>query len=131
METRNKFTLNITVQPADIDALGHVNNVVYLRWVQDAAEAHWRMISSPEINEKWIWVVVRHEIDYLRAAGAGDLLSAVTWVGANDGARSMRYTQINQQHTGLSVVAAVTTWCLLDAKTKRPKKIDETITRLF
>ncbi|MGP8243941.1 MAG: acyl-CoA thioesterase [Bryobacteraceae bacterium] len=53
------FELTIPVEPADIDALGHVNNVAYLRWVQDAAVAHWRAIASAEDQARLLWVVVR------------------------------------------------------------------------
>ena len=79
------FELAIAVEPADIDQLGHVNNVVYLRWVQEAAVAHWTAIAPATDQAKLLWVVVRHEIDYKQAAFLGDRIIARTWVGAPAG----------------------------------------------
>ena len=62
----------VTVQPGDIDGHNHVNNTVYLRWVQDVATAHWESLASPEAQAAIAWVVVRHEIDYKTAANLGD-----------------------------------------------------------
>ncbi|HEV8149859.1 MAG TPA: acyl-CoA thioesterase, partial [Gemmatimonadales bacterium] len=72
------FELSITVRPADIDALGHVNNVVYLRWMQQAATAHWEQAASPAIRAQVGWVVIRHEIDYKAPAFVGEQLLART-----------------------------------------------------
>src|SRR5438105_2966053 len=69
------FELPISVQPEDIDTMGHVNNIVYLRWVQDAATAHWMAAATEEQKAEYAWVVVRHEIDYLRPAVLGDELA--------------------------------------------------------
>jgi acyl-CoA thioester hydrolase len=65
------FDLAISVKPEDIDELGHVNNVTYVRWVQDVAVAHWRAVAPAEDQAKLVWVVVRHEIDYLTSAVRG------------------------------------------------------------
>jgi acyl-ACP thioesterase len=75
------FELAISVKPEDIDELGHVNNVSYVRWVQDVAVAHWRSAAPAEDQAKLLWVVVRHEIDYKQAAFLGDEILARTWVG--------------------------------------------------
>ena len=56
------FMHTIKVASGDIDDMNHVNNVVYLRWVQDAAAAHWDAIASEELKNKYAWVVLRHEI---------------------------------------------------------------------
>ena len=60
-----KFKLRIDVKPEDIDELGHVNNVVYLGWVQLVAATHWSQLTTDEIRSKNIWVALRHEIDYV------------------------------------------------------------------
>ena len=70
------FELAVAVKPEDIDELGHVNNVSYLRWVQDVAVAHWRSAAPAEDQAKLAWVVVRHEIDYKQAAFLGDEIVA-------------------------------------------------------
>ncbi|HTR80539.1 MAG TPA: acyl-CoA thioesterase, partial [Bacteroidota bacterium] len=77
-----RFEIKVTVDPKDIDELGHVNNVVYLRWVQEAAVAHWLSGTSVEEQSGIVWVVLRHEIDYKHPARLGDPLLARTWVGS-------------------------------------------------
>ena len=59
------FELPITVVAGDIDDLGHVNNVVYLRWMQQAASAHWEAAADPVLRSSVHWVVIRHEIDFV------------------------------------------------------------------
>ena len=88
------FELPITVTEADIDQLGHVNNVVYVRWVQEAAMAHWNVLASEQEKARLTWVVVRHEIDYKRAALLGDQVVARTWVGNADGLAFERHTEM-------------------------------------
>lgn len=125
------FSLAITVHKDDIDQLGHVNNVVYVRWVQDVAAAHWDTLASTEIKQKYVWVVMRHEIDYLSAAFEGDQLKATTWVGESHGARSERFVQITNQKTGKFIAKAKTIWCMLDGETMKPKRIEENVYSLL
>jgi len=131
MPSSNFYVYPVTAVAADIDGLGHVNNIVYLRWVQEAAIAHWAALSNESINQKYLWVVLRHEIDYLQPALLHDAISVYTWVGKNEGARSQRHTQLYNALTGKKLAEAVTTWCLLDAVSKRPKRIDTDILALF
>ncbi len=121
----------ITVLSSDIDDMGHANNVVYLRWVQEAAAAHWNQLSSADINKKYAWVVLRHEIDYLQPAFEGDQLIAATWVGKHHGATSERFVQISQAAGGKILANAKTIWCLLDATTLKAKRIDAAIIEVF
>lgn len=121
----------ITITPEDIDDMNHVNNVVYLRWVQDAAAAHWDALASEELKRKYAWVVLRHEIDYKSAAKLGDPVKAETWVSSREGVRSVRHVKLSHAESGIIFAEAVTTWCLLDAVTKRPKRIDTDITSIF
>lgn len=125
------FMHTIKVASGDIDDMNHVNNVVYLRWVQDAAAAHWDAIASEELKNKYAWVVLRHEIDYKSPAKLGDIVTAKTWVSSREGARSVRHVTLSNAATGVMFAAAITTWCLLDAVTKRPKRIDTDITSIF
>jgi acyl-CoA thioester hydrolase len=127
----NAFQLIISVQPADIDELNHVNNVVYLRWVQEVAAAHWEAIASREMREKYSWVVLRHEIDYKNPAFLGDALLAQTWVSSCEGVRSVRNVKIYQSNSGKLVAEANTTWCLLDAQTAKPRRIEDDIKSIF
>lgn len=103
------FTHTISVTAADIDEMNHVNNVVYLRWVQDAAAAHWDALATEEMKHKYAWVVLRHEIDYKSPAKLGDPVSAQTWVSSREGVRSVRHVKIMHAKTGVVFAEAVTT----------------------
>ncbi|MEP2671536.1 MAG: acyl-CoA thioesterase [Cyclobacteriaceae bacterium] len=125
------FELTITVSRADIDELQHVNNVVYVQWVQDVAKAHWESLAPKDVQEKYIWMVLRHEIDYSGQAMVGDVLVAKTWVAWSEGVKSERHVEIRNKETSKVIVKAKTLWCLLDAQSKRPKRIEEDITSVF
>lgn len=131
MLTESPFTTEIIVEAEDIDALGHVNNVTYLRYVQDVATAHWNHLAPAEIKLQCSWVVLRHEIDYLSPALAGDVLIAATWVGKTEGVRSIRYVELKNKKTGKLIAKACTVWCMLDSITLKPKRINETIISLL
>ena len=73
--------MTVSVSTGDIDEQNHVNNTVYLRWVQGVATAHWQAVASPEAQETVGWVVLRHEIDYKTPAALGDKIILRTWVG--------------------------------------------------
>ena len=104
-----------------MDENGHVNNIVYLRWVQDIAGAHWRAVALPDWQMRFTWVVLRHEIDYLKPSFAGDMLTLRTWVGNARGARFERNVEVRR---GEVVCArAVTTWAMLDVTTLRPARV--------
>ena len=117
------------VKESDIDALNHVNNVVYLQWVNDIAEKHWGILSNAAINKKYFWVAIRHEIDYLQQAFLGDEITVCTWIGETGGVKSIRNVYIYKGETLL--VKTKTTWCLIDVKTLKPTRIKEDITDLF
>jgi len=125
------FDYQLIVQPTDIDAMGHANNVVYLRWVQEAAAAHWNQIANTEIHQRYAWVVLRHEIDYLMPAFENEELIASTWIGRHHGATSERFVQISNAASGKILANAKTTWCLLDAATLKAKRIDAAILEVF
>lgn len=130
-QTNEHFDLPITVEPSDIDALGHVNNVVYLRWVQDAAVAHWRHAALPEDQEALLWVVTRHEIDYKRPALLGDKIIARTWVGAAVRRAFDRHTQILRASDQKILAQARTVWCPIDRRTGRPTDVRDEVRQRF
>lgn len=125
------FELEITVTHDDTDELNHVNNVVYVQWVQDAAKAHWERMAPREVQEKYVWMVLRHEVDYTGQAVEGDVLIAKTWVQWSEGVKSERHVEIRVKNIGKVLVKAKTLWCLLDATTKRPRRIESDITSVF
>ena len=126
-----RFQLSIKVTPDDIDMMDHVNNVAYLRWVQDVAAAHWRQMATPEEQRQWLWIVLRHEIDYKRPAVLGDEIVAQTWVGIAQRVKFQRHTEIRRQGDGELLAKAVSWWCSLDANTGRPSAPGEEIRRRF
>jgi acyl-CoA thioester hydrolase len=128
---RRVFTHEFVVHPNEIDGMGHVNNVVYLKWVQDAAEAHWKTKAPAEVLSKYSWVVLRHEIDYLSPAFEGQIIVATTWVESHAGVRSDRIVHLINKESQKILAKAKTTWCLLDAQTQRPKRIEEDIASVF
>ncbi len=129
--THKIFEYPITIVPIDIDGQEHVNNISYLKWVQEAAIAHWSSVATKEMNEQYMWVVSRHEIDYLKQAFIHNKLIAKTWVIDPDGAKSFRYVDIYDMETNTVIAKIKTTWYLLDSKTKRPKRIDADLINIF
>lgn len=125
------FDQEVIVKAEHIDELQHVNNVVYVQWVQDVAKAHWESLAPKDVQEKYIWMVLRHEIDYSGQAMEGDVLVAKTWVAWSEGVKSERHVEIRNKETSKVIVNAKTLWCLLDAQSKRPKRIEEDITSVF
>lgn len=115
------FQRDIIVQPEDIDELGHVNNVVYLRWVQEVAAAHWETVATAEMKRMYHWVVLRHEIDYRHPAFAGQRITGTTWVGDHHGARFERFVTLVCD--GKTLAEAKTVWCMIDAETGKPVRI--------
>ena len=124
-----KFSQSLRVGPADIDEQEHVNNVVFLRWIQDVAVAHWRHSASPEMVERFSWVVVRHEIDYKRQGFAGDEITATTWVGEWTKVTCERFTEITRGSEML--VSSRTLWCMIDRASNRPARISEEVRERF
>jgi len=125
------FEQAVRVEPADIDTLGHVNNVVYLRWVQAVAAAHWRALAPAEEQAALVWVVTRHEIDYKHPAGPGDEVVARTWVGEAEGLRFERHTEVVRRADGKLLARARTVWCPIDARTGRPRRVSPEVRGLF
>ena len=109
--------------PNDIDGLGHVNNTVYLRWVQEVAIAHWEAVVSTAHQAANLWVVVRHEIDYKKPARAGDEILLRTWIGKATRLTFERFTEIVRAPDGQLLAQARTLWCPVDPETLRPKRV--------
>jgi acyl-CoA thioester hydrolase len=130
-KTPEMFQLTVRVGEADIDTLGHVNNVVYLKWVQDVAAAHWRALAPEDEQAGLVWVVTRHEIDYKSAAVLGDEIAVRTWVGEAEGLRFDRHTEILRKSDGKLLARARTVWCPIDAATGRPRRVSATVRELF
>ena len=126
-----RYTLAIRVTDADIDRQGHVNNVAFVRYIQDAAAAHWTAIAPDAVRDAFAWVVRRHEIEYLKPAFPGEVLVARTWVGKPSGATWERLTEVYRDGEDRPLVTARTVWVLLDAATGRPRRVEPSLIACF
>ena len=124
-----KFAHAFRVSADDIDEQGHVNNVSYLRWVQDVAVAHWRAEAGAEEQARFTWFVTRHEIDYKKPAFENEEITAETWVDNWKIATCERYTEIRR--ADVLLVQAKSVWCLIDRQTSRPARITSELKELF
>lgn len=129
--TVEPFEIPITIAPDDIDQLGHVNNIVYLRWVQEIAITHWQAAAPAADQAQLIWVIVRHEIDYKRPAYLGDKLIARTWVGPASRRAFERHTEFLRAADQSLLAKARTVWCPLDRQTGQVTDVSPEVRALF
>ena len=123
MTDKPVFQLSFTAAAEHIDELGHVNNAVWVQWIQQVAVAHWEAVAAPAHKHAFFWVVVRHEVDYLRAAHEGDQVTARTWVGdAPRGARFDRFIEFAGPD-GKLCVRSRTDWAMIDRASGRPMRV--------
>lgn len=125
------FTKNFTAAPEDIDELGHVNNAVWVRWVQELAVAHWEAVAPAEHRDAFVWVVTRHEIDYRGNLPPAATATGETWVPEPPrGARFDRHFRFCDTD-GKVLVEGVTTWALLDRASGRLLRVRPEIAAPF
>jgi acyl-CoA thioester hydrolase len=129
-DDRDVLVLDLEIRPEDIDANGHVNNVIYVRWLQDAGTAHWLARASKEEIERWTWVALRHEIDYRLPLKLGDRARARTWVGEARGPRFDRFVLI-ERADGKVCAQGRTDWALVDPKTMKAARITDAMVQPF
>lgn len=127
----DRFELPLAIDADDIDELGHVNNVVYLRWAQDAATAHWRAAATPEQQDGIAWVALRHEIDYKHPALPGDAIIASTWVGQAEAIRFERFVEILRASDRRVLARTRTLWCPISRATGKVTRVDDEVRRVF
>jgi acyl-CoA thioester hydrolase len=125
------FEKTIVVQSDDLDDLNHVNNVRYVQWIQDISKEHWQHLTSEELQERVIWVVLNHNITYKNAAALGDIILLKTYIENSKGAISTRVVDMYNTGTDALLVHSETTWCLLNPKTLKPIRISEEIRSIF
>ena len=125
------FTLQFTASHDDIDELGHVNNAVWVRWIQDMATSHWAEVAAPAHVAAYIWVVTRHEIDYRGNVGPGETVIGRTWIESQPkGAQFDRRVDFVNT-AGKVLVRANTTWAMLDKATGRLVRVRPEIAAPF
>jgi acyl-CoA thioester hydrolase len=135
------FEMNVSVLPADIDEQNHVNNTVYLRWIQDVATAHWKSLASAEAQAAIGWVVLRHEIDYRSPASLGDEILLRTWVGKASRLKFERFTEIHRKSGPSNTESSVanmqllaqgrTLWVPIDVRTGKPMRVSAELRAQF
>lgn len=123
------YVKEIIVQQEHLDDLQHVNNVVYLQWVQDIAGAHWKSKSNPAFDLLYYWVVVDHYVEYKGQAVLDDKITVKTYVERNTGVKSARIVEFCKSDK--LIVKAKTHWCLVNIMTKRPVRIPKEVDKLF
>lgn len=130
----NFFELPLTVQQEDIDALDHVNNLVYLRWTLKAAHAHSASVgwSAEKYRERKAGFVVReHAIKYRRPATLGDAVVVKTWIAEMERVSSIRRYEIRRANDHALLVTAQTTWVFVDYQTMELQRIPNAVIQAF
>ena len=123
------FRHPVAIHPADIDHMGHVNNSVYLRWVQDAVVDYWQSIAPPDAVAKHLWVALKHEITYLKPTFLQDNVVAEVIAEKVEGARAFFTTVLRRGEDVLSEIHSC--WCCIDPATQRPARLAREISGRF
>ena len=123
------FRHPIAILPADIDHMGHVNNAVYLKWVQEAVVDYWKSVAPPNAVAGHLWVALKHEITYLRPTFLQDNVVAEVIAEKVEGARAFFTTVLRRGEDVLSEIKSC--WCCLDAASLRPARLAREITGRF
>ncbi|QTE23376.1 acyl-CoA thioesterase [Polaribacter cellanae] len=122
---KSVFEYKLKVTSKDLDDLNHVNNVVYVKWMDTVAFEHWSFLTKENPLQQYIWVVLKHEIEYLKQAVLDDEITVKTWVGETRGFKSERLMEFYKGEELL--VKAKTVWGMLDVKTYKPVRIREEV----
>ena len=123
------FSLKFIVKSSDIDDLNHVNNVSYVQWMDTVAFEHLAYLTKDNPLPEYVWVVMRHEIDYIKQAVLGDEVIAKTWVGKTRGFTSERLMEFYKDD--VLILKAKTIWAMLDSKTYKPARIREKVLNIL
>ena len=127
----NRFTLTFTALPEHIDVMGHVNNAVWVQWMEAIATAHWEADAAHEHVAAFVWVVTRHEIDYRGNITAGESVTAETFIPAGpSGARFDRLVEFRNA-AGKAIVSARSTWALIDRASGRVMRVPAEVAARF
>jgi len=125
------FEMTVPVLSTDIDEQSHVNNTVYLRWIQDVAIAHWKSLASAQSQAAIGWIVLRHEIDYKLPASFGDEIVLRTWVGQASRLKFERFTEVRRRIDNQLLSQARTLWVPIDVRTGKPTRVSAELRAQF
>src|SRR5512141_596711 len=126
------YTRTFIIPPESIDANGHVNNVVYVQWMQDIAVEHYSSIGGVEAQgPDSTWVVREHKIEYFLPAFAGEEIEIHTWVENVRRVRSLRKYEFVRKSDSKTLVKGETDWVFVDVKSGMPRAIPEDVSKVF
>jgi len=123
------FRHPIAIEPGDIDHMGHVNNAVYLKWVQEAVIDYWRSVAPPDAVAGYLWVALKHEITFLKPTFLQDNVVAEVIAEKVEGARAFFSTVLRRGEDVLSEIKS--SWCCLDVSTQRPARLAREVVGRF
>ena len=127
----SRHQLTFTARPGHIDELGHVNNAVWVDWIQQIATAHWAAVAPPAHQAAYVWVVTRHEIDYRGNIGLGESVTAETFIPAPPKGAQFDRCVTFRNSAGKLIVSAKTTWALIDKASGRLQRVRAEVTAPF
>ena len=131
MEKSSVYSRIIQVKADHLDELLHVNNVQYLHWMMESAEAHWQLRAPQVIREEFIWVVRKHSIEYTGQAVEGDELLLKTWTGEASGACWWRHFTIEIANSRTQLINAATQFVLVNRLNGKPHPVRSNIISIF
>ncbi|MFN3553031.1 MAG: acyl-CoA thioesterase [Novosphingobium meiothermophilum] len=127
----NRHTLTFTAGPEHIDELGHVNNAVWVNWIQDIATAHWAAVASAEHQQAYVWVVTRHEIDYRGNIAEGQSVTAETFIPEPPSGARFDRCVVFRNAAGKAIVSARTTWAIIERASGRILRVPQEVAAPF
>jgi acyl-CoA thioester hydrolase len=134
-ELPTPHVVELTVQPAEIDAYGHVNNSVYLTWLDRAAWSHSAALGMPLADCLALrrgMAAQRIEIEYLRAAVAGDVVLIATWIVASDARlRGARRFQVWRARDAATLARAGVDYVCINLENGRAVRMPASFTRAY
>ena len=126
-----RFHKTFIAAPEHIDVMGHVNNAVWVQWIQDMATAHWDAVARAEDQARFVWLVVRHEIDYRGNISEGEAAAGETVI--KDGPRGPRFDRHFSfaDDSGKELVRAKTTFAMIDRASRRLTRVPAEVAAPF
>ena len=129
--TYNHYKKTIIVLSEHLDDINHVNNVVYVQWMQDIAVEHWNSVATDTLKQELLWMIKRHEVDYFNQAFLGDELMMETWTGDFTNVTWKRHYQIIRPADNKKIISASSVWIPFERKTQRPRRVDDALIMMF